>query len=226
MSARLLATLCLVFGSVPAISAPSAGSADNTLVVYLKADAQQKAAPIEEMKHEVGVLMAQAGFQVEWRGVGAQSGDSADAAMLAVLELNGACGIAPGYRGTETPQVSTKSLATTAISDGQVLPFSQLNCTALTRSVSAPLAQAPGAQRDFLYGRAMARVVAHELYHVLMRTTAHARGGVARSCFTTSDLLTERFEFEGATLASLRTRIESVETVELSEAADDAAVRQ
>jgi hypothetical protein len=41
-----------------------------------------------------------------------------------------------------------------------------------------------------------------------MRTTAHARGGVARSCFTTADLLTERFEFEGATLAGLRTRVE------------------
>ena len=50
----------------------------------------------------------------------------------------------------------------------------------------------------------MARVVAHELYHVLMRTTEHARAGVARSCFSTSDLLTERFEFEGATLARLR----------------------
>jgi hypothetical protein len=50
----------------------------------------------------------------------------------------------------------------------------------------------------------MARVVAHELYHVLMRTTDHARAGVARSCFSTGDLLTERFEFEGATLARLR----------------------
>ena len=226
MSARLLATLCLVFGSVPAISAPSAGSADNTLVVYLKTGTQQQTAPVDEMKREVGVLMAQAGYQVEWRSVGSQSGDSSDAAMLAVLELNGACGIAPGYRATEAPQVSTKSLATTAVSDGQVLPFSQLNCTALTRSVSAALAQTAGAQRDFLYGRAMARVVAHELYHVLMRTTEHARGGVARSCFTTADLLTERFEFEGATLASLRTRLEPAPPVESSEIADDAAVRQ
>ena len=64
-------------------------------------------------------------------------------------------------------------------------------------------------RRDFLYGRAMARVVAHELYHVLMRSAEHARGGVARSCFNTGDLLTERFEFEGATLARLRSRIDA-----------------
>jgi hypothetical protein len=101
------------------------------------------------------------------------------------------------------------SLATTAITDGHVLPFSSLNCTALTRSVSAALAKDAGARRDFLYGRAMARVVAHELYHVLLRTTEHARSGVARSCFTTGDLLSERFEFESATSERLFTGSES-----------------
>jgi hypothetical protein len=41
---------------------------------------------------------------------------------------------------------------------------------------------------------------------VLVRTTEHGRLGVARSCFSTSDLLTERFEFEGTALARLRHR--------------------
>ena len=59
----------------------------------------------------------------------------------------------------------------------------------------------------------MARVVAHELYHVLMRTTEHARAGVARSCFSSSDLLAERFEFEAATLARLRQRTDTAPDV-------------
>ncbi|MEO8598009.1 MAG: hypothetical protein ABI759_32115 [Candidatus Solibacter sp.] len=225
MSARLLATLCLVFGSVPASSAPSAASADATLVVYLKGGNNQPAAPLAEMKREVSVLMGQAGYSVEWRSVGAQTGEESNAEMLAVLELSGNCGLAPGYGAAEAPAVATKSLATTSISDGQVLPFSQLNCTALTRSVSSSLAQTARAQRDFLYGRAMARVVAHELYHVLTRSTEHARAGVARSCFTPADLLTERFEFEGATVARLRTRIEPV-AAEVTSFGEEAAVRQ
>jgi hypothetical protein len=69
----------------------------------------------------------------------------------------------------------------------------------------------------------MARVVAHELYHVLMRTTEHARSGVARSCFSTSDLLTERFEFEGATLARLRRNQDTA--VEIGAAGDEATDR-
>jgi hypothetical protein len=185
-------------------SAQSAASADAEVVVYLKTGGNQPAAPLAEMKREVSALMHQAGYRVEWRSLDSDRREDADASLLAVLEMNGTCGIAPGYSFAERPAAISTKLATTSVTDGQVLPFSALNCATLTRSVSSALAQDAGARRDFLYGRAMARVVAHELYHVLMRTTEHARAGVARSCFSTSDLLTERFEFEGATLARLR----------------------
>lgn len=190
-------------------SAQSAGATDVALVVYLRAGGSQPVAPLAEMKREVGSLMSQAGYRVEWRSLDAPRGEEGDASMLAVLELNGTCGLAAGYGAAERPLATNTSLATTSITDGQVMPFSSLNCTALTRSVSASLGQEAGARRDFLYGRAMARVVAHELYHVLMRSAEHARNGVARSCFSTGDLLTERFEFEGATLARLRSRIDA-----------------
>lgn len=205
MSARLLATLCLVFVSVPVSLAQPAASTDAGLVVYLRAG-NQPAAPLAQMKRELSTLMHQAGYRVEWRSLDADRGESADTQFLAVLELTGTCGLAPGYSTGDHAAATSASLATTTITDGQVLPFSSLSCTALTRSVSAALAQDAGARRDFLYGRAMARVVAHELYHVLMRSTEHARSGVARSCFSTGDLLSERFEFEGATLARLRRR--------------------
>jgi hypothetical protein len=200
-----------------------AASADAELVVYLRTGGSQPAAPLAEMKREVSALMLQAGFRVAWRSLDADRREDADAPLLAVLELTGTCGIAPGYSGAEAPAAISPSLATTTITDGQVLPFSTVNCAALTRSVSAALAQDAGARRDFLYGRAMARVVAHELYHVLMRTAEHGRSGVARSCFSSSDLLTERFEFEGATLARLRHRPDPV--ADVSAAGDESTDR-
>ena len=190
-------------------SAQSAGATDAALVVYLRTGGRQPAAPIAEMKRGVASLMWQAGYRVEWRSLDAPRGVEGDAALLAVVELDGTCGLASGYGEAAPPLNEITSLATTSITNGQVLPFSSVNCTALTRSVSAALSQEAAARRDFLYGRAMARVVAHELYHVLMRSAEHARGGVARSCFSTSDLLTERFEFEGATLARLRSRVDT-----------------
>jgi hypothetical protein len=202
--------LCLVL-------AQSAISQDAELVVYLRTGGNQPAAPLTQMKRELGALMHQAGYRVEWRSLDANRGQDADASLLAVLDLSGVCGIASGFGGMERAAPSFPSLATTTITDGQVLPFSSLNCTALTNSLSAALAKEAGARRDFLYGRAMARVAAHEFYHVLLRTTEHGRLGVARSCFSTSDLLTERFEFEGAALARLRHRPDTAADVDADE---------
>ena len=68
------------------------------------------------------------------------------------------------------------------------------------------LGEEAGAQRDFLYGRAMARVIAHELYHVVTGSRDHAREGVAKPKFTVPDLLNEVFEFDHMALAKLRQR--------------------
>ena len=69
MSARLLATLCLVFGCVPVSSAQSAASTDAELVVYLRTGGNQPAAPLAQMKRELSSIMHQAGYRVEWRSL-------------------------------------------------------------------------------------------------------------------------------------------------------------
>ena len=185
--------------------------------MYLRTGGSQPAAPLEQMKRELGVLLQQAGFRVEWRSLDGEQREETDAAFLAVLELNGTCGLSSGYTEPSTTKLNNSSLATTSTSDGQVLPFSKVNCAVVTRSVAPFLQREPVAQRDFLYGRAMARVIAHELYHVLLKTSEHAHAGIARSCFTADDLLTERFEFEGTTLAKLRTESTTVASEEATD---------
>jgi hypothetical protein len=210
MFARLLATFCLVLPFVSTIWAQSAPSTDSELVVYLRADAAQPTATVSHMKRELATIMRTAGYRIQWRNTADDSRD--DAAQLAVLELNGACALPAGYAASDSPPAKGASLATTNVTDGQVLPFSAIHCGALTRVLAPALSKDAGAQRDFLYGRAMARVAAHELYHILTRTTEHAASGVARTCFSTDDLLTERFDFEATTLARLRHRTDGVAT--------------
>jgi hypothetical protein len=127
-----------------------------------------------------------------------------------VVDLNGICALPVGYAAGNAPAASGNSLATTNVTDGHVLPFSAVNCAALSRVLAPALLRDAGAQRDFLYGRAMARVVAHELYHVLMRTTEHGRAGIARGCFSVEDLVAERFEFEATVLARMRRKPDPV----------------
>jgi hypothetical protein len=58
--------------------------------------------------------------------------------------------------------------------------------------------------RDFLYGRALARVLAHEFYHVLVHTHKHTSKGVAKKAHSADDLLSDHFDFDAVALAQLR----------------------
>jgi len=197
MSARLLATFCLGNLVVASAWASPADLPGSEVVVYLSAAGAQPERPLDYMKLELGRLMSTAGYRIAW----AESRDPerpSTESPLVVVRFQGACAIAA------VPSAKAGALASTAVSGGQIIPFSSLDCTSLTRVLSAPLASEPGARRDFLYGRAMARLLAHELYHVLLKTTDHSHEGLARPTFTAADLLAERFEFEQTTLVKLR----------------------
>ncbi|HLH32228.1 MAG TPA: hypothetical protein VKY31_13575, partial [Terriglobia bacterium] len=51
-----------------------------------------------------------------------------------------------------------------------------------------------------LFGRAMARVMAHEIYHVLAAATDHAGSGIAKPSLSFEDLVSDRFAFDGSSL--------------------------
>ena len=186
MSARL-ATFCLVFAALSTAMAQSAVPSDSELVVYLRGSAAQPAEPIRHMKAELEAIMHRAGYEVSWR----TGGEPINAAFVAVVTFSGSCAPSPA-----SPFREETSLASTAITDGQVLPFSRIDCGALSRTV--------GPVGDALYGQSMARVLAHELYHVLAQTTHHGRGGIAKPCFRTADLLASRFDFEENIRVQLR----------------------
>jgi len=58
--------------------------------------------------------------------------------------------------------------------------------------------------REFVYGRAVARVVAHELYHILAREKHHASGGIAEAHFTSEELVSNDFQFRPNAVQKLR----------------------
>lgn len=98
------------------------------------------------------------------------------------------------------PVENGASLASTAVDGDRVLPFTWINCETLTQLLAPRLARVASGRRDFLYGRAMGRVLAHELYHLLANKRGHTESGVGKSSFSASDVLGEHFTFEGSAL--------------------------
>lgn len=175
----------------------------NELAIYLSTDARQPYAPLENMKRELSGIMESAGYHVVY-GDPRTPDRAAQVAALVVLELDGVCGMPPGTYHLERSVASGASLADTAVSAGVVMPFSRIHCANLTRMIGPMLTEEAGAQRDYFYGRAMARVAAHELYHVMMGSREHGHEGVAKASFLVADLLDERFDFDRTALALLR----------------------
>lgn len=141
--------------------------------------------------------MRTAGYSIRWRAGG-------DASNVVVVNLAGKCTVPMSpLPGAAPPDDNQPSLASTAVQDGAVLPFSRIDCTELSRMLSGVFSSEAPARRTYLYGRAMGRLLAHELYHILAQTRDHASAGIGKPCFTAADLVTDRFEFESVALSRL-----------------------
>ena len=162
----------------------------DTLTIFVKG----RSPALDSARSEVARLMEPAGFSVDWKDISERrTGD--DFARLVIVELKGNC--SAGSAGA-SGSVDIRSLASTAIVDGKVLPFSTVECDSLRKLMAS---SQPGLK---VFGRAMGRVIAHELYHMLVQTKTHSTAGVSKSCFSAADLLAERFDFDGVSLATFR----------------------
>ncbi|MEQ1947682.1 MAG: hypothetical protein ABL995_10870 [Bryobacteraceae bacterium] len=169
--------------------------------MYLKAHSEYSPSAVSEMKAEMDKLMHSVGVTLRWKDAGKDVGSTHK--ELVVLELRGSCD-AP-HRAPAGPRLQNMtSLASSAVSDGRILPFSWLDCAALSRFIGHSVADLPAPQRDFAYGRAMARLAAHEFYHILGQQSEHTQTGIAKAQFAEADLLTDHLEFEETVIARER----------------------
>jgi hypothetical protein len=170
------------------------------VLVYLKSEGTTSPAVVASMMRELGELMQTTGFHIEW-GDWKNPGVSSENADLAVVVLRGACS-ASSLEPSEQAK-NTLVLASTAVANAQVLPFSWIDCTSLGQFLGPSIAHESAGRRDFIYGRAMARLLGHELYHILAHTVEHTPAGVAKERFRTEDLLAEHFSYENEALFRL-----------------------
>lgn len=202
MYALLTATLCLFFISLSPVRADSDVPASDALEVYMKGREAGTPDVLEAMARELKALMKTAGYRVIWRGP-ANPPNTTGAENLVIVELRGVCMAQFDPKATR-PLSWTTPLASSSVVDGKILPFTWIDCTALNRFL-APVASAwPKAEQDDLYGRSMARLLAHEIYHVLGQTDDHAPAGIAKARFSTADLLADHLDFETKALERMR----------------------
>jgi hypothetical protein len=178
-------TALLSFGQNPPASKniPSVG-------VFLDFDSVPGSVPVDVMKKEVDKILKPSGVALDWRLTSENHGDEVFNGLV-VLKFKGKCklegwgdlpaGLTPGEERT---------LGATKVVNGRVLPFTEVRCDEVKRALAYLRPEANQRERQKAFGIALGRVVAHEIYHILARTTGHAIRGLAKASESMEDLVT------------------------------------
>jgi hypothetical protein len=200
MYARFRALVCLLFVGALAARAEEHSHGGGTVLVYLRQPEGISVGIVDEMQRETGVLMQSAGIRVQWSRPPERP--DIESGLLIVVNFAGACTSDPEL--LSGMEVSSRILAFTPLDRGNVLPFSTVDCTALGKFLSPALTQEPKVYRDYLYGRSMGRILAHELYHVIAQTSGHSHAGVGEAAVTLRELTSDDFFFGKDALARMQ----------------------
>jgi len=197
-----LVLLCLLVGVIPAAGDPKVAALP-PIVLYTQFQQEPPSDVMAALQEEVESIMAPIGLRFEWRDLNRSRGNEVSA-ELAVVTVRGRCDVA----GLVNRSRVEGPLGFTHVSDGQILPFAEVNCDRVRNFVQGDLLAFHADDREAVFGRALGRVLAHELYHVFANTTRHG-SGVAKESYSVRDLLGEDFQFqqrESLMLKSTRAR--------------------
>src|SRR5262245_52207795 len=187
MSLTLRAALLSLFVSI------CCQAQTRTLALYAVPAKGLDAEATAAMQKEVQRLVDPAGLEILWK---TSRNSPADFDLVVVGSFEGSCSARePMTAIVET--ISLSSLGETSISNGRILPFFHIDCPRLVRMLGRGTDSAT-------LGRALARVIAHELYHITANTSAHHDTGVAKPVFSVRDLTTPRFELDMWSAAQMR----------------------
>jgi hypothetical protein len=190
-------SLQLAFAQNPAPkTVPSVG-------VFLDFDSVPGPVPMEAMKREVDAILKPSGVALNWRVASENRGEESFAGLV-VLKFRGKCRVEAWTQPDADLAAigETRALGATRVANGRVLPFSEVQCDQVKRALAYLRPEANQKERQRAFGVALGRVVAHELYHILARTTMHAAQGVARASESLEDLVSAdamRFREEDST---------------------------
>jgi hypothetical protein len=107
---------------------------------------------------------------------------------LVVATFQGLC----DTRGLPAATFHDGSLGRTHMTDGNVLPYMDVDCDRIRGFLRTLLMLTAPLERYQTLGRAMGRVFAHELYHVLGQTKHHGAGSGDKSNYTVRELTDRR----------------------------------
>lgn len=181
---RLVNVFCIAVTSLalPLAAAPMDAVPSDVTVIF---DAKGAFSPesLREMQRETTQIIQVSGIRLDWR----TRADASNATYndLVVMTFNGSCAFAPA------PPLYDEMgpFAFTRTANGEVQPFGEVDCDHVVGSVRSAMAGSDYSKADLLVGRALGRVVAHEIVHMLTKSGQHGHDGVEKPALSGKQLI-------------------------------------
>lgn len=157
-------------------------------------------AVVDALHDEVASILAPSGLHFEWHSL-ASAAEVGTTVELAVVTFRGSCDASAFPLKSTVP---AQALGFTSVTDGEILPFTTVECDRTRAFLSGAMLRLPANERPALFGRALGRILAHEIYHIFAKTQRHGHAGVAKEAYTVADLMAEEFELEEREFELLR----------------------
>jgi len=166
-----------------------------TLALYLKHPERVSAESGQMMRSELKRLLDPAGIDVVWKDFSDRKGGE-DFDLVAVGSIEGSCTADESDLNKGTSLRARAILADAAVAADRILPYFNVDCPHLMQMLG-------NGNDPAMVGRALARVIGHELYHILARTPQHPNTGLAKAAFSLDDLIAPGLNFDVISLGRI-----------------------
>lgn len=157
---------------------------------------------MQAMRVEVSRLFHGAGLWFEWR-FRSEMKNGVEAENLTVATFRGSCWMDNSAEVTPRSTPGAE-LAYAHVTDGAILPFAVIHCERVRAAARSAMWGGDFKRSPQLMGRALARVLAHEIFHIIGNEHEQSAEGVFKQALTGSDLIAETLDFHEDDLMRLR----------------------
>lgn len=179
--AAALASACVAAGGLPV----------HNLTIVIEFDGTPSEPSVAEMEQELERIYREAGTQVSFRTRDqVQGGVASD---LVLVRFRGRC-----MMDRTPPPLYDESgpLAWTRVVEGAPSSFGEVNCDMVRKAVLSALWGQDYGRQELLFGRALGRVLAHEVYHMMAKTLHHGSTGVTEPALSGAQLIADSLDLD------------------------------
>jgi hypothetical protein len=171
------------------------------VTVLLDFEQPHSAASLQALAQELDRILAPAQLKIDLR-IKSEVPASAQFGELVLFKMKGHCSMNALPIGALSDERG--ALAMTYSVDGQLLSFGEVECDRVRGSVQRALGRGDPERHQAALGVALARVMAHEMYHMIANSSTHTKDGVTKESLSGAELAERPLSLTGKAKDALR----------------------